>query len=242
MWSTRLAIVTFVLSVLLMGAHHMPEVVGLGLVKAFVFTPAEVKHGLVWQLVTYVFADPDPWGLVFTVYSLLVFGAGVEERVGSSAFLGWFFGLGLAGSLVTLGFSLFWARVADGSYLGATAVSLGLLVVWVALHRGALINFMMVLPMKAEVLLYLSLGMLVLYAIRTHPAALVPEFSAFFAGELATRSSFDLSPRRLWLRWRAHRIEQELRKRSSKFTVITGGDEPDDDEGTGTPGSGGYLN
>jgi len=241
LWSTRLAIVTFVLSVLLMGAHHLPESVGIGIIKGFTFAPAEVRHGLVWQLATYAFAEVNPLNLLFTVYALLVFGAGVEERVGSNAFFGWFFGLALAGSLVAVGLSFIWGAVADSRYLGASVVALGLLVVWVALNRGATINFFMVLPMKAEWLLYLTLGMMVLSAWSARsPAEYVPHFAAFFGAELATRTGFELSPRRLYLRWRAHRIEQELRKRSSKFKVITGGDEPDDDKDT--PGSGGFLN
>jgi membrane associated rhomboid family serine protease len=241
-WSTRLAIVTFALSVLLMGAHHLPTSFAILLQDVFIFTPADVRTGSLWQLVSYVFIDADPMGLLFAVYALLVFGGDVEARTGPRAFLGWFFGLGAAASLVTVALSFVWHTLEPLPYDGASVVGLGLLVVWVALNRGAVINFFMVLPMKAEVMLYLSLGLLVLYSIRFSPAMFVPQFAVFGVGELATRSGFDFSPRRAYLKYRAWQIDRELRKRARKFTVISGGDsEPGSDDDKG-PGPNGYLN
>src|SRR5690606_27278288 len=78
-------------------------------------------------------------------------------------------------------------------------------------------------------LVWLSFGILALLALTS--GSVVPVLAAFFAmvGALIwSRGSvrFDLaSPRRLWLRFRAWRIERQLRRRSSKLSVIKGGRE-----------------
>jgi len=241
-WSTRLAIVTFALSIGVMGAHHLPAVAGGAIIKAFILVPADVRHGLVWQLLTYGFVEASPFGMLFAVYCLLVFGGDVESRLGSRNFLAWFFGLSLASGLVTVGLSLFWRTIDQvGAFAGADPVGLGLLVVWVALNRGAMVSFFFVLPMRAEILLYLSIGILVLYSISGSPASYAPDYAAFAVASLATRSRIDLSPRRAYLRFRARQIERQLRKRARHFTVISGGTDDDDPDDKG-PGKNGYLN
>lgn len=239
LWAVRLAILTFGISVLVMSARYLPDVLALAVLNGFVFRPESVLHGQVWQLLCYAFTATGTWGLLFGVYAIWAFGAEVERRLGARAFLAYFFGLALAGALVTTGLALIFPGLRGHPYLGSSAVATGLIVVWARLHRGAQVFFIF-FPMRAELLVLLTLVMLGLSALEAGPAMLIPDFTAFFVAELTMRGGFDLSPRRLYLRWRAHRIEQQLRKRASKFTVISGGDEPEDDEHK--PPKNGYLN
>ena len=241
-WAVRLAIATGIVSVLVMGAHHLP--LGEAILNAFIFRPGDVLHQhSVWQLVTYAFVQSQPIGLLFAVYALWAFGIDVERRLGSRAFFGYFFGLAFVGSLVTTLLALIFPRLQAMQYEGAYAVGTGLVVVWARLNRGAMINFFF-FPMSAELLVWLTLGLLVLYSIAGSPLLFIPDFAAFAAADLSMRSGFDLSPRRLYLRFRARQIERDLRKKASRFTVISGGGDEDDKQpgGPGRGPNGDYLN
>lgn len=240
-WAVRLALVTGAISVLVMGAHHLP--LGEAIGYAFVFTPGEVLHQhLVWQLLTYAFVAASPIAMLFAVYALWAFGIEVERRLGSRAFLGYFFGLAFVGSLVTTLVALIFPSIQGIPYQGAYAVGTGLVVVWARLNRGAMINFFF-FPMSAEILVLLTLGLLVLYSIAASPLLYLPDFAAFAAADLSMRSGFDLSPRRMYLRFRARQIERDLRRKAAKFTVISGGEDqaPKGPGGSGR-GPGDYLN
>ena len=239
-WAVRLAILTFGISVLVMATPYLPDVLALAVLHGFVLRPEAVLHGELWQLLTYSFTATGTWGLLFSVYAIWAFGAEVERRLGSRTFLGYFFGLALAGALVTIAASLAFRRLRAHPYLGSAAVGTGLIVVWARLHRGAQVFFFF-FPMRAELLVLLTLVMLGLSALEAGPTSLIPDFTAFFVAELTMRGGFDWTPRRLYLRWRAWRIEQQLRKRARNFTVIPGGHEQGEDDGEDKPKNG-YLN
>lgn len=239
-WAVRVTVVTFVVSLLLLGSHWFPLGIQALLVDATTFTPGAVLGGHVWQLVSYVFAlEPSPWSLLLGTWVLWSFGLDIERRVGGRAFLVYFFGIAVAAALVTLLLSLPFPAVRGTTYFGASAASFGLLVVWGYLNRGAIVN-MFVAQMRAEMVVLLWLGVLVLEAIGGSFLVLIPDFAAFGIAEVVMRSGGDFSPRRAYLRLRAWQIERNLRKRASGFTVIPGGGDKSGGKDRGPDG--GYLN
>ena len=240
-WAVRLALATLAISIVTMGAHLASPVFSNAMGRAFILTPGQVVHQFsFWQLLTFAFTYTEPIGLLFAVYALWVFGIDIERQIGSRSFVAYFFGLAFAGGLVTTLFSLVFKSLQGVPYQGAFAVGAGLIAVWARLHRGAQVNFFM-FPMKAETLAWLTLGMIILYSLAYHPAMFIPDYVAFFAGDLSMRSGFELSPRRSYLRFRAWRIDRELRKRARRFSVIEGGNDEDEDDDSKGP-RGGYLN
>lgn len=243
-WAVRFAIATAACTIALMVAQFLPDTAGLLLAQLLLFVPEQVLHLRIWQVATYAFtATPSLWNLLMCVYAVWAFGLEVERRLGPRTFIAYFFGLGLAGSLVTLGLSLPFHSLRQMVFFGSGAVSTGLVVVWARLHRGANVYFFF-FPLRSEILVLLTLGLLGLSALEAGPHGwpmLLPDFVAFFAAELSMRAGFDLSPRRLYLRWRAWRIEQHLRKRAKNFTVISGGDDHDREDDDAKPKNG-YLN
>jgi membrane associated rhomboid family serine protease len=240
-WAVRLAVATLAISVITMGAHLASPVFAEAMARAFVLTPGQVVHDFAfWQLFTFAFTYTEPIGLLFAVYALWVFGIDIERQIGSRSFVAYFFGLAFAGGVVTTLLSLVFKTLQVVPYQGAFAVGAGLIAVWARLHRGAIVNFFM-FPMKAETLAWLTLGMIILYSLAYHPAMFIPDYVAFFAGDLSMRDGFELSPRRTYLRYRAWKIERQLRHRARKFSVIRGGEDDDENDDPKDP-RGGYLN
>src|SRR4051794_24268882 len=54
---------------------------------------AVVRHGWVWQLVTYPFISQDPWAFVVSLSGIYFLGPSVESRIGYRRFLNFFFGI-----------------------------------------------------------------------------------------------------------------------------------------------------
>src|SRR5262252_7046162 len=60
-----------------------------------------LKHGKIWQLITFQFlhSTPWPWHVLFNCLGLYFFGRPVEEIVGGRRFLGLYLLAGIAGGL-----------------------------------------------------------------------------------------------------------------------------------------------
>lgn len=90
--------------------------------QAVAFTPAgAAAHP--WTFVTYMFVHGGLLHLAVTTLMLLMFGPGVERRMGGPAFLRYYVLCGLGGPVVALGMSLFTSNVAP--FVGASAAVFG---------------------------------------------------------------------------------------------------------------------
>jgi membrane associated rhomboid family serine protease len=113
-------------------------------------SPDAVRHGWVWQLVTYGFVQLDPWNFLMTMLGVYFLGSAVQARIGSRAFVELYlfslFGAALVGCLLA------WTHyIGSGSVLGAGAAVNAILMVFYMLNRDAPIMLLFVpipIPVK----------------------------------------------------------------------------------------------
>src|SRR5207245_7839976 len=66
--------------------------VGQTLLALGILNPAHIREGWLWQFVTYAFMYVDPLDFFLSLLGIYFLGWAVEERIGSAAFYGLFFG------------------------------------------------------------------------------------------------------------------------------------------------------
>lgn len=227
--ATRLTIAIGALSVLVAIGTRM---VGGGLLQHLLFTPSMVLGGELWQIVTYALFIPlgsgsGIFGFLISLYFLYAIGGQVEAVLGGRRFLGFFVSVAALAAILTIPFSLAFGF----HHLGHSGVwvALGALTILFA-HNYAEqpIYLFFVLPVKGRQLIFLSFGILALYAVLSSLWMVFPQFLGMLLALAYTRGLFQ--PRRSWLRFRAWRIERELKRRTSRFSVIRGGREHGDEK------------
>lgn len=226
--ATRLTIAIGALSILVaIGGRAL----GGGLLQHLLFTPSLVLRGEIWQLVTYAFFIPlglggsGIFGFLLSLYFLYMIGGQVEAVMGSRRFLRFFVGIAVASSILTLPF----AYLFGFQHLAHSGiwVSLGALTIAFAHHYAHQpIYLFFVLPVQGRQLILFSFGILALYAILSSLWQVFPQLLGLLLALGYSRGL--LQPRRTWLKFRAWRIERELKRRTSRFSVIRGGRDPKD--------------
>src|ERR1700675_875442 len=110
---------------------------------------AAIRHGAVWQLVTYAFVNVDPLQFLLSMAGVYFIGAAVEQQIGSRRLLRLYFfsviGSGVLGSALALT-----GMLGQGPAFTAGAAANGFLMVFYLLNRGASI-FLFPLPIPVPV-------------------------------------------------------------------------------------------
>jgi membrane associated rhomboid family serine protease len=109
-----------------------------------------VRHGAVWQFLTYGFMEGDPKSFLFTMLSIYFIGSAVQERVGSRSFTELYVASLILSGLIGFGLS-FTGIVGLGAAFGAGAAANAVLMVFYLLNRDAPIMLMFIpipIPVK----------------------------------------------------------------------------------------------
>jgi membrane associated rhomboid family serine protease len=95
-----------------------------------------LKHGKVWQLLSFQFLHtcPWPWHVLFNCLGLYFFGRPVEEIVGEKRFLGLYLLSGLAGGLLQVLVTMVLPRHMDIPVVGASAGVCGMIAIFCAIN------------------------------------------------------------------------------------------------------------
>jgi membrane associated rhomboid family serine protease len=96
-----------------------------------------LKHGYVWQLVTFQFmhAVPAPWHVLFNCLGIFFFGRPVEERLGGRKYLSLYFLSGVAGGLLYALMAIFVFPSRSGiPVVGASAGLYGVMAIFCMLN------------------------------------------------------------------------------------------------------------
>jgi membrane associated rhomboid family serine protease len=112
--------------------------VGVAVLDHGILDPAHIRHGWLWQFVTYAFMYVDPLPLQFALSLLGIYflGGAVEERIGSTRFYGLFFGSVILSGVA--GFALSLTHViAQGAAMGSGAAANAILMTFYLFNRGA---------------------------------------------------------------------------------------------------------
>lgn len=181
---------------------------GLPLIRLGILQPERVWHGEVWRLVTWVFFELQPISLIFACLMLYWFGRDLCQRWGAARFLGVWFGLagGVAAATCLVG-RFFWDEVYVGAYAGSWPMQEALIIAWALAFPDRQILLYFIMPVGGRVLILITLGGTLLFALYYGFATFLPHFIAegvmlAYLGQL----------RRWWLRWRLGRLQRQAKR------------------------------
>lgn len=124
-----------------------------------------LRHGRVWQLLTFQFLHGGLLHLAGNMLGLWFFGRVVEERLGTNHFVKLYFLCGVAGGVLQAGLGFIWPKYFGAETFGASAGVLGLLAAFTLLEPDATILVFFVLPIKARYILWIELGIAALFTV-----------------------------------------------------------------------------
>lgn len=117
-----------------------------------------IKHGYVWQLLTFQFLHAGWMHLLGNCWVLFVFGRVIESSLGKWRFLTLYFLSGIIGGLFQVFVSLVWPNYFSGWVVGASAGVFGLVAAFALMFPDETLLLFFVLPVRAKWLLYISIG------------------------------------------------------------------------------------
>jgi len=137
----------------------------------------------IWQVFTSMFLhDPDtPFHLLLNMLVLWMFGRYVEQRLGSRAYLRFYFMAGLAAGLAYVVFGFL--RMRGTPAVGASGAIMGIIVYFTMLNPNLVVNLFFVIPMRMVWVTTLFVG-LDLYYFAFSPGASHVANSAHLGGAL----------------------------------------------------------
>lgn len=124
-----------------------------------------LRHGFVWQLITFQFLHAGIWHLAGNLLGIWFFGRYIEQRLGAANFLKLYFAAGLAGGLLQGLLGLAFENRFGGPVIGASAGVIGLFAAFAMLEPNAEILLWFILPVKARHFLVISLFVAVLFIV-----------------------------------------------------------------------------
>lgn len=124
---------------------------------------AGIRHGYVWQLITFQFLHANLLHIVFNALIIYFFGREIEDTLGREGFLKIYFGSGVVGGVCQVFLGPLLPGHVDVPVLGASAGALGLLAAFASMfpHRQLTLLLFFVIPvsMQARTLLWISVGL-----------------------------------------------------------------------------------
>lgn len=120
--------------VILLLASFAPSM-GQAVLTLGILDPVHLRQGWLWQFVTYAFMYVDPLQFVLSLLGIYFLGGAVEERIGSRAFYGLFFGSVILSALAGFALSLT-GVIARGTAMGSGAAANAILMAFYLFNRG----------------------------------------------------------------------------------------------------------
>jgi membrane associated rhomboid family serine protease len=117
-----------------------------------------LKHGYLWQLLTFQFMHGGVFHLLFNCIAIFVFGRDVEEALGRKPFLTLYFSSGVIGGLVQILAGLLLHGPFAERVVGASAGAFGLAAAFALLFPDRILLLFFIIPIRAKYLLLLSVG------------------------------------------------------------------------------------
>jgi len=99
----------------------------------FALSVEGLKHGFVWQLLTYQFMHANLWHILINSWAIYLFGREIEETLGPRKFLVLFLAGGVVGGIFQVIAALLWPEYFGGPVVGASAGGFGLMAAYAVL-------------------------------------------------------------------------------------------------------------
>ncbi len=130
------------------GIFFLEMLWGSELIYIFGLTPALVKKGFIWQLVTYMFLHGGFFHILFNMFALWMFGCDIERSWGTKEFLRYYFITGVGAGFFTF-FLSFNSHIPT---IGASGAIFGVLVAFAMMFPDRPIYLYFLFPIKAKYL------------------------------------------------------------------------------------------
>jgi membrane associated rhomboid family serine protease len=131
--------------------------------KWFALSNDGLKHGFVWQLLTYQFMHDGFLHLFFNGWAIYSFGLALESELGKNRFALLMLASGIFGGVLQSLVSLVWPQYFGGPVVGASACAFGLVAAFAVLHPNLniqmLVFFVIPVTVTARILLIVSAAM-----------------------------------------------------------------------------------
>ena len=160
-FTIALLIVNALVFVAELAVSHLPQSLGIE-DQYLALSLAGLKHGFVWQLLTFQFMHAGLWHLLFNSVAIYCFGRPVETALGRRHFLTLYLTSGIIGGLVQMLFAVLIPNYFDAPVVGASAGASGLVAAFAILHwedRFNLLIYFIPVSMKGKTLLAVSLAL-----------------------------------------------------------------------------------
>jgi membrane associated rhomboid family serine protease len=132
--------------------------------SVFALSADGLRHGYVWQLITFQFMHGGLIHLLLNCLAIYVFGTGVEEALGRKSFYALYFSSGIFGGLVQAGLGmLLKGTIFEAPVVGASAGAFGLTAAFALLYPDSILMLLFVIPVRAKYLLPLSAAMAIAF-------------------------------------------------------------------------------
>lgn len=179
-------------SALLIGATLVTSILGAqlaGFAAAGALVPALVLRGELWRLVTWIFFEQNPIGLIFAGLALYWFGNDLVRIWGPVRFLATYLGLGAAAATLTCAVALAWPSLYTAGFLGAWPAVSALIVAWACAFPSRRLLLYFVVPLGGQNLIYATLGGTLLFGLLGGMGQFVPHFAAQLVSLAAMRGT-----------------------------------------------------
>jgi len=195
-----------------------------------------LKHGFVWQLLTFQFMHAGWMHIIFNSLVIYFFGNPVETALGRRHFLTLYLAGGIIGGLVQMLFAALIPDYFDAPVVGASAGASGLIAAFAILHweeRFSLLIYFIPVSMTGKTLLAVSLGLAFLGMLTPNSGI---ANAAHLGGILTGGFYVRLFIQGQWPRWKfpvRRSAPRELAiKRANKSTLWRSASDKPDDEST----------
>jgi membrane associated rhomboid family serine protease len=149
----------------------------------------------------------SPSHLVFNCIAFYFFGPDLEGRWGARKFIGFMVLSALSGSLLVVG--AHYLGLGSSPVVGASAITVGLVIAWAFTYPTREIYFFFLLPLKGIHLVYVTLGFEILNAVSFSSVSAAAHFGGMLVGFFYGEAS---PGRRLFLRLRLKRLQSQSEK------------------------------
>jgi membrane associated rhomboid family serine protease len=173
----------------------------------------EVWRGQLWRLLTWALCEFSPFNLLFACLTLYWFGSDLARRWGGGRFLAFYFGVAAAAAAFTCLLALVWPTLQLIPHAGSWAVLSATIIAWGLLYPARDLRLYGVVRMTGRHIVWLTLGLTVLFALFGGLAAFVPHLAA----ELLVFAW--LGPLRHLPASFARRRQATLQQRASRFDL-----------------------
>jgi len=123
----------------------------------FALSVEGLRHGFIWQLLTYQFMHANVWHILVNSWALYLFGREVEESLGGKQFLVLFLTAGVVGGIFQALAASVWPQFFGGPVVGASAGCFGLVAAYATLFPNRELTLLFPpVTFQAKVMLILS--------------------------------------------------------------------------------------